>query len=522
MTEISRAAQVARLGTDVVSVKDFGAKGDGVTDDILAFENAADEAVATGSELVISKGVYTFSREWKLPSNISVRGVSKTGAVLKLLNSATKDQNVITNEQNDRTLGNTGNVNISIKDLTIDGNYQRITPPYTGVVATGGCGIGLAFVKGIRLSNLIIKDCNKHGIDIASKIYNITGDDPESYQTGSSSDCRIEYCEVYGCGDDQITTHYSHDIDIIGCYLHDSGDFYSVGNSNGIEIDDGSWDVKVFGGKCINNSRGIQVKGHDYAPAASNIRVFGLTCENNSQNFAVRHDGFDGAGEPKSATAYNLTFDGCTSIVPRQKGASGLDRRHFNIQGYDGVNVNNLTCIGTNVVTPGADPSNTNDPSFSKSIAIFGNASNIVFNGLRFQGVVDVDNSTSVLFQINNSCDNVNIEDARFYDCLGIPIKIDSGVTGVVVDRVKAVTTQLPSPSYVVDATNSPSGNTYQLSDISYSGYAAAYELSTTLYTDAINVLNAYEGNLVLSGLPTTDPNVTGQLWNDGGTLKIS
>ena len=33
MTEISRAAQVARLGGDVVSVKDFGAVGDGVTDD---------------------------------------------------------------------------------------------------------------------------------------------------------------------------------------------------------------------------------------------------------------------------------------------------------------------------------------------------------------------------------------------------------------------------------------------------------------------------------------------------------
>lgn len=27
---------------------------------------------------------------------------------------------------------------------------------------------------------------------------------------------------------------------------------------------------------------------------------------------------------------------------------------------------------------------------------------------------------------------------------------------------------------------------------------------------------------VIFSGLPTTDPTVAGQLWNDGGTLKVS
>ena len=30
------------------------------------------------------------------------------------------------------------------------------------------------------------------------------------------------------------------------------------------------------------------------------------------------------------------------------------------------------------------------------------------------------------------------------------------------------------------------------------------------------------DGNIILNNLPTTNPSVTGALWNDGGTLKIS
>ncbi len=66
MTEISRAAQVARLGGGVVSVTDFGAVGDGVTDDTAAFNAAfawlrttkvVGEPIYAGS-LKIPPGVY--------------------------------------------------------------------------------------------------------------------------------------------------------------------------------------------------------------------------------------------------------------------------------------------------------------------------------------------------------------------------------------------------------------------------------------------------------------------------------
>ena len=43
------------------------------------------------------------------------------------------------------------------------------------------------------------------------------------------------------------------------------------------------------------------------------------------------------------------------------------------------------------------------------------------------------------------------------------------------------------------------------------------------LQTDGVTrVTLKGSGAIILSGLPTTNPGVTGQLWNDGGTLKIA
>jgi hypothetical protein len=43
------------------------------------------------------------------------------------------------------------------------------------------------------------------------------------------------------------------------------------------------------------------------------------------------------------------------------------------------------------------------------------------------------------------------------------------------------------------------------------------------LQTDGITRITLKaDGAILFSGIPTTNPNVAGQLWNDGGTLKIS
>jgi len=69
MTEISRAAQVANLANEVVSVKDFGAVGDGVTDDTSAIQAALD----AGKPVVASKGDYRVTSPLILPNNLDLK-----------------------------------------------------------------------------------------------------------------------------------------------------------------------------------------------------------------------------------------------------------------------------------------------------------------------------------------------------------------------------------------------------------------------------------------------------------------
>ena len=60
---------------DVVNVKDFGAKGDGVTDDTEAIQAACDHAGALGFALIVfPHGSYKVTERIALPGNCSVNG----------------------------------------------------------------------------------------------------------------------------------------------------------------------------------------------------------------------------------------------------------------------------------------------------------------------------------------------------------------------------------------------------------------------------------------------------------------
>ena len=61
MPEISRNRQNARYAEDAVSVKDFGAVGDGVTDDSSAIQDAIDSLGANGGEIYVPEGRYVIN-----------------------------------------------------------------------------------------------------------------------------------------------------------------------------------------------------------------------------------------------------------------------------------------------------------------------------------------------------------------------------------------------------------------------------------------------------------------------------
>jgi hypothetical protein len=64
---------------DVRSIKDFGAKGDGFTDDAAAFS----AAFAVGGGIIIPAGTYCIGSALSIPSGVTLLGVARSSAILK-------------------------------------------------------------------------------------------------------------------------------------------------------------------------------------------------------------------------------------------------------------------------------------------------------------------------------------------------------------------------------------------------------------------------------------------------------
>src|SRR5450756_1183698 len=68
---------LAAAGTpDTFSVRDFGAKGDGKTDDTAAFQKALDTAAEAGGGVVLAtRGNYFFAGHLNVPRAVTLRGI---------------------------------------------------------------------------------------------------------------------------------------------------------------------------------------------------------------------------------------------------------------------------------------------------------------------------------------------------------------------------------------------------------------------------------------------------------------
>lgn len=68
---------------DIVNVKDFGAVGDGATDDYEAIQNALDSVGnAGGGEVYFPKGTYLTSKTLRIHSNTSIRGAGASSQIM--------------------------------------------------------------------------------------------------------------------------------------------------------------------------------------------------------------------------------------------------------------------------------------------------------------------------------------------------------------------------------------------------------------------------------------------------------
>jgi hypothetical protein len=137
-----------------VSVKDFGAKGDGTTDDTNAIQNALNSS--TLGTIFFPSGTYIISSPINVPVSVSIVGESAVGTIIKMANGA--NIAAILQTKNFATLTGTtstgGTFRSYIGGITIDGNKAN---------NTAGVGIRL-YGKGYTLQNIAIANCYSTGL----------------------------------------------------------------------------------------------------------------------------------------------------------------------------------------------------------------------------------------------------------------------------------------------------------------------------------------------------------------------
>ena len=111
-------------------------------------------------------------------------------------------------------------------------------------------------------------------------------------QDQGSKHVTLENCYATGAGDDNITTHYSSHLLITGCLSEFPSGRIVPQNSNCFEIDDGSRNVTISNCTARGGCKGLQIKGHAYAPAPYNVTVDGFRVVNCAEGLDIKHTGW--------------------------------------------------------------------------------------------------------------------------------------------------------------------------------------------------------------------------------------
>lgn len=141
--------------SDVLHVKDFGAVGDGVTDDVVAIEAAATAAAASGAELISDNSVYFISRPLVLVSNVKW---DMGGATIKLAGAQAVLKPVLTV---------TSLTGLHLRNGTLDGNKANQTASTAGTEDGGLHCLRLAAATDCTFEDMNFTNGYTDGIYIA-------------------------------------------------------------------------------------------------------------------------------------------------------------------------------------------------------------------------------------------------------------------------------------------------------------------------------------------------------------------
>lgn len=432
---VARALQ-AKL-REVVSVKDFGAVGDGVTDDTTEIQAALDALdAAGGGRLVFPLGTYLISSTLTPYDGVNWRG---EGATIKLANSA-NTRMVYGNQVSNVTIeGITFNQNSA--NNTIDATEAKNCIQFTDTtnvtqctkIRIFNCNILNAITDAVcfgaatysSVENCYIENAGRHGISLLGGSLK-----PSEYNTFNSN--RIKTTGGAGIipmGTGRYNTVSGNTIedtgngilgaggDGIACYSQDNygncitGNVITNAGNHGIHV---GGDYQVVSGNTINEvatvfsgASGILVGSEAGDPAAQYISITGNTvnCSNANVN----------AGIDVKDWANNITITGNTVHNTATVGISLDDGSLYTVTGNSvlgsgtvGMTLNNVTrsTISGNLIAN----SNQNGISLTTS------DQNTFTGNMIFNSGVSVGGGTGYAMKIDSGSDGLLIANNQMRD----------------------------------------------------------------------------------------------------------
>lgn len=156
---------------ETVSVKDFGAVGDGVTDDTVAIQAAINHVKTVGGNLIVPSGVY-ITTQLNIGSGLNSWSLIGTG----------QSNTVFKHKTGYGTLmfGTSSIFGFTLQGFSVDCMYAE----YSNVSANHG--IAIEDTSRVRIKEVIVTNYKNTGILIAATV------------AGAHKKCIVEDCEVFG------------------------------------------------------------------------------------------------------------------------------------------------------------------------------------------------------------------------------------------------------------------------------------------------------------------------------------
>lgn len=295
---------------DNYNVKDFGATGDGVSDDTSSIQSALDyakEQYALGKRVAvfIPAGIYRVS-SLNIYAFTHLYGLGKS-SILRRIDNGTKS--VINGINSESLWGYTGTgatefaYNFDLHDLVIDGNVDGSTTPFASSLTGHGVAI---WGSRYRMYNLDIINCAEYGMRTEYKDQNLDYLAPWFEST-------IYSIRINNCGKTGWECNGPHD-----AAIHD------VGIINGSRLGNGLYDGFHVGTQMSGNIGNLHVSNaEDNTGTGSSVRH---RYAGNIEGPCRFYGGttFEGSIDCVRINASSVQFDeSCTFYIPWGDGSNG-------------------------------------------------------------------------------------------------------------------------------------------------------------------------------------------------------